>query len=269
MTYDTGQGKGFEFMNILAIDTSTKYFCLAIANADKILTSFCEPLGRDLSRLIMPIISQQLKVAKLAISEIGCFAVGLGSGSFTGLRIGVSTIKGFCLGLNKPAVGISSLDLIARNARCNYEADRIKQSCIVCPIIDAKRLLVYSAIYTSYQLSVISHQFGKNKLKLKSRYFLMPIKELLRNFSSLSAGRVRERSEKVVFLGDGIFLYRAEIEKKLGVRAVFLEEQFWYPRPENLFNLAKEKIVKKEWMDARKIVPVYLYPKECQVNKSS
>lgn len=230
-------------MNILAIDTSTKYFSLTIGSADKILTSFYEPLGRDLSRLILPVIVKQLKIAKLAISEIDCFAVGLGPGSFTGLRIGISTIKGFCLGLSKPVAGIVSLDTLALGIEGSGQGE------LICPIMDAKRALVYSAIYT----------YAKNGLKLKSRYFLVPIKELLKNFKP---------GDKAVFLGDGLPLYRLEIEKKLGIRASFLEEEFWYPWPANLYNLAREKIAKKSWTDAQKIVPLYLYPKECQVKNS-
>ena len=225
-------------MNILAIDTSSKYFYLAIAEDDKIRVSICRPSGRELSRMIIPLIEKALKKAGLSLEDIDYFACGLGPGSFTGLRVGLAVIKGFAFSLNKPVAGIVSLDVIA-GSQSNFSG-------YVCPVVDARRSLVYSAIYRA-----------KNGiLKREGRYLLVPLKELLAKLK----GR-----DKVIFLGDGLSLYRGDIEKELGLRAHFVDEGFWYPKPENLLRLAREKIKNREIADLDKLVPFYMYPKECQI----
>ncbi len=226
-------------MNILAIDTSTKYFCLVIAKDKDILVRYHKPLGRELSRLIIPIIDKCLKKTGLALKDIDFLAVGLGPGSFTGLRIGLATIKGFALALKKPVIGINSLDVLAYSA-----GDEDKD---ICPLVDAKRALVYSAIY---------RKDGANRRR-KSRYLLVGINELL--------GYIKKET---VFLGDAIMLYRVKIDNRLRQKAYFEKEDNWYPRPEFLLALALEKIKNKEFKDAVKIVPLYLYPKDCQVRNT-
>ncbi|MDO8749482.1 MAG: tRNA (adenosine(37)-N6)-threonylcarbamoyltransferase complex dimerization subunit type 1 TsaB [Candidatus Omnitrophota bacterium] len=227
-------------MNILAIDTSSKYFYLAIAEDDKIKVNICPPSGRELSRMIIPLIERALKKARLSLKDIDCFACGLGPGSFTGLRVGLAVIKGFAFSLNKPVVGIISLDCLA-GSQSDFPG-------YVCPIVDARRSLVYSAIYRA-----------KNGiLKREGRYLLVPLKEL---FAKLK-GRAN-----IIFLGDGLSLYRDDIKKEFGLRAHFADEGFWYPRPENLLKLAREKIRNREIADLDKLVPFYMYPKECQIKE--
>ena len=239
-------------MNILAIDTSSKYFSLAITRDDILVSRVYEPLGRELSRQIIPTIEKALKKSGLALKHIDYFACGLGPGSFTGLRVGLATIKGLAFSLNKPIVGVGSLDIIAHSPRNKAglptglptgEAGRI------CPLVDARRSLVYSALFC----------IENGQLKRKSRYLLIPIKELLAKFNPQA---------KVLFSGDGLLLYRDDIEKKLKASASFAEESFWYPLPENLLFLAREKIANKEFSDLHTIVPLYLYPKECQIANS-
>ena len=224
-------------MNILAIDTSSKYICLAIAEDDKILAKFHKPLGAKLSRLIMPVIDRALKKSGLSIKRIDYFTVGLGPGSFTGLRVGLATIKGLAFSLNKPITGVASLDTIARSAH--------KFTGCICPVVDAKRSLVYSAIY----------KLKNGQLRRRSRYMLISVKELLKKF---------KRKDKIFFLGDGLLLYRNEIAGKLGGSANFADENSWYPKPENLIAIAREGM---ELDNPDKIVPLYLYPKECQISQ--
>lgn len=228
-------------MNILAIDTSSKYFYLAIAEDDKIKVSICKPSGRDLSRIIIPLIEKALKKAGLSLGDIDYFACGLGPGSFTGLRVGLAVIKGFAFSLDKPVAGIVSLDAIA-GSQSNFSG-------YVCPVVDARRSLVYSAIYRAKD----------GVLKRKGRYLLVPLKELFLRLKGQA---------KIIFLGDGLSLYRDEIKKEFGSRAHFADENFWYPDLENLLRLAREKIKNKETMDSGKLVPFYMYPKECQIKKS-
>lgn len=241
-------------MNLLAIDTSSKYFCLAVAKGDTIVAQFHKPLGAKLSRLILPTIDKALKKSGISIRRINYFAVGLGPGSFTGLRVGLATIKGLAFFLRQPIIGIVSLDALARSMNkfdglttltINPQASRRIEG-YICPIVDAKRRLVYSAIYSV-----------NGKLRRRSKYLLAPIEGLLKEIG---------KKHKVFFLGDGISLYHRDITKKLGKAAIFADESFWYPKPENLIALAREKIKNREFDNPDKIVPLYLYPKECQIN---
>jgi tRNA threonylcarbamoyladenosine biosynthesis protein TsaB len=227
-------------MNLLAIDTSTKYFSLAVARDDKIIARFHKPIGPELSRLILPIIDRQLKKAGIPLHKIDCFAVGLGPGSFTGLRVGIAAIKGLAFAKALPVAGIVSLDMLARSLAK-------RDGAYICPIIDAKRKLIYSALYRCGE-----------PLKRIGKYLLVSAEGLLKAIG---------KRDKVLFTGDAISLYRNEIAGKVGGAAVFAEESLWYPGPRELVSLAWEKIRNKELGNPDKIVPLYLYPKECQVSR--
>lgn len=227
-------------MNLLAIDTSTKYFSLAIAKDDKITAQFHRPIGERLSRLILPIIDRQLKKAGIPFRKIDCLAAGIGPGSFTGLRVGIAAIKGLAFARCLPVAGIISLDALALT-----QAKR--DGAYICPIVDAKRKLIYSALYRS-----------DSSLRRIRRYLLVSVEDLLKTIG---------KRHRVFFLGDAIALYRKEITGKLGSAAVFAEESFWYPRPQELVMSAREKIKNKELDNPDSIVPLYLYPKECQVSR--
>ena len=248
-------------MNILAIDTSSKYLCLSIAKDDKLVAGMRRPFARELSGKIIPSIDAALKQSKLSLQAIDYFGIGLGPGSFTGLRIGLAAVKGLIFPFRKPIIGVGSLDLLAR-AVSNHSG-------LVCPIVDARRSLVYAAIY----------KMTDRHLMRKSRYLLVSVEKLL---SSLKG------KDEVVFLGNGLNLYTDEIKKKLGSLAILADESLWYPREEALMSSVKEKInasaalsidterrrsiKNKEFSDLspegdlHKLVPLYLYPKECQVN---
>ena len=223
-------------MNILAIDTSSKFISLVIARDGNILVRFFEPLGRELSAKLVPVIDSSLKKAKLSLANIDYFGAGLGPGSFTALRIGLAAMKGLVFPFNKPIAGVSSLDVLAGS---------IKEEGIVCPVVDARRGLVYSAIYEA------------NAIR-RGRYLLVTIEELLK--------RIKIK-KKITFLGDALPLYQGIIRDKLGKRCEFAKEDAWYPLPENLLERVREKIRSGKLTDSYKLVPLYLYPKECQVEK--
>ena len=125
-------------MKILALDTSTPNFSLAFS-ADGFLAERNIMLGNLLSEQIVPVVESFLKEKNTSIKEMDGFCVGLGPGSFTGLRIGLAVAKGFALALGKPLIGISSLDILAMNA---FEyGERI------CVLTDAKREKLYAAIF--------------------------------------------------------------------------------------------------------------------------
>ena len=102
-------------MKILAIDTSTKAGSVCLLNNDEIIGELYFNLEKTHSERILPIIDYLLKFSKTDINEIDLFVSGIGPGSFTGIRIGLSIAKGFSFALKKPLIGVSSLDALAND----------------------------------------------------------------------------------------------------------------------------------------------------------
>jgi tRNA threonylcarbamoyladenosine biosynthesis protein TsaB len=231
-------------MKILGIDTSTNFLCIGFYNKGKIYT-YRLKADRKHSVLLVPTIKRIIDSLKIKCTSIDYFAVGLGPGSFTGIRIGLSVIKGLALATNKSVVGISSLDIIAANAlRANYSG--FKRPLFwdkICPIIDAKRNLVYSAFY----------RIEGDALQRVTAYKLISIQELVKNLPA-----------KVVCLGDGLGVCEKEL-RRVSKKAILLEKDFWYPQPISIIELAQERIKEGKISNAFKLKPIYLYPKECQV----
>ena len=224
-------------MKLLSLDTSTKNFSLAVVDGHKTLASQDVILEKILSDSIIPSIQKILKKAKVSISELDGFVVGLGPGSFTSLRVGLATVKGLAFSLRKPVAGVSSLDAIAMNVKGNCPQ--------VCVLSDAKRNLVYACWYEKKDGSI----------KIKSNYLLTSVEDLLK----------KARGE-VALAGDGIQLYKKEIEK-MKLKPIFTDEKLWYPKADQLAVLAFKRFEEQKFDDIHKLVPIYLYPEDCQVQK--
>lgn len=228
-------------MNILAIDTTSRFLCLGIYKQGRVYESNLDLVNKH-SKFLIPKLITLLKKAKISVRDIDYCAVGLGPGSFTGIRIGLSTAKGLAYGLKIPLVGIPTLDILAKNIENSDDV-------LACPVIDAKRALVYSSIY----------KVRKGRIKKVSPYMLVAPLDLLKKFKG---------KEKIVFLGDGLALYKDLIIKKFGPLAVVKENNLWYPRAVNILKIALEMIKKRKFIDVLKVKPIYLYPKECQIRNA-
>ena len=240
-------------MNLLAIDTSTKHFSLAVAKDGKTLRHRGLFLEKVLSDSIMPAIQDILKKAGLTLAQLDGFAVGLGPGSFTSLRVGLSTVKGLAFALQKPVVGISSLDVLALNAepcfagRNPERRRRISGDGQICVACDAKRNMVYACLY----------QKKGGVLKRKSKYLLTEIKNVLKQIKG-----------ETTFIGDGVPLFREAIENAAGIKPRFAGEKQMYPQAKHLAALAFKRFEAKEHDAPERLVPLYLYPEDGQVQTS-
>ncbi|MFA5092876.1 MAG: tRNA (adenosine(37)-N6)-threonylcarbamoyltransferase complex dimerization subunit type 1 TsaB [Candidatus Omnitrophota bacterium] len=221
-------------MKILAIDTTTKILCLGLYIDGKVYEYNLE-VGRNLSQLLATTIQRVVAAAKIKISEIDYFACGLGPGSFTGMRIGLATIKGLSVIKDKPVVGVSSLDVLALNAPVTER--------LIVTALDARRELIYCSAY----------QYVKGLLKRKSDYSLLNLKEFLQKFKS-----------KSIMLGDALALYGDKISAQTK-GTVLLDKDYGKLNAHNLVTLALAKIKAKQFSSALNIKPIYLYPKECQI----
>ena len=213
-------------MIILAIDTSTDFLGLVILRDGKILAKCHMKANRKHSILLVPTIDKLLRRARLKIKDVDCFAISVGPGSFTGLRIGVTVVKGLAYTLKKPIVAVPTLDVIAGNAK-NFAG-------IICPVLDARKKKVYACLYRSD---------GKEVVRI-SKYLLLPIEDLLKK---------TQKYDKVLFLGDTI--------PGPGPGIGF----HWYPKAEVVARLAVEYFRKKKFVKPQALEPMYLYSKECDI----
>lgn len=126
-------------MITLAIDSTAKAASAALLSDNTVIAEYTQNTGHTHSETMLPMAEAVMKAAGVTPDAIDLFAISAGPGSFTGVRIGISLIKGLCFGKNKPIAALSSMDTLARN----LEGFRG----IVCPVMDARRNQVYTAIF--------------------------------------------------------------------------------------------------------------------------
>lgn len=174
-------------MNILAVDTSGIVASVAIANKDKILGEINLNYKQNHSVTIMPIIDNLLKMLEMDLENIDYFAFSKGPGSFTGLRIGASTVKAMAHALDKKIITISTLEAMAYNI--------IDSSRFIVPIIDAKAERVFTDIYKN-ENGILKSILGEQ---------VTTIKELL--------SYILDNNIEPIFLGDGSIAYKNIIKE--------------------------------------------------------
>ena len=126
-------------MIVLAVDTSSPYCSVCIHDGNEIIAMRTLDDGMTHSESLLPLIDSLLCESRLTLRDIELFAASSCPGSFTGVRIGVSAIKGLAFGSNKPCVGVSTIEALAENLR-GYEG-------IICPVMDARRNQFYNALF--------------------------------------------------------------------------------------------------------------------------
>ena len=175
-------------MLILGIDSSAKTASAAVFDCEdnKILSEINSGGSVSHSENLLPMIDYALKTAGVCVSDINLFAAANGPGSFTGIRIGVATIKGLAFG-GSDCIGVSSLQVLAYNF---YPA--VCSDILILPVIDARRKQVYNAVF-DYNLEYIKPER------------IITIDELERELNINYAGK------KIIFTGDGADLCYSEI----------------------------------------------------------
>lgn len=212
-------------MNILAIDTSALTATAAVLSDDTVLGEISTSTALTHSQTIMPMIDELLKKINMDIADIDIFACSVGPGSFTGLRIGIGTIKGLAYGLGKLVIGVSTLEALAHNIAFT--------DCIISPIMDARRGQVYNALY----------RYIDGKLECIEPPRALSVEELC---SSIT--------EKTIFTGDGVKVHREKIMQLLGEKALFAPPHHVAQRAGSVAFAA----LGKEAVDAASLTAVYL-----------
>ena len=126
-------------MLILAFESSARAASVALVEDGRLISQYSQCSGLTHSRTLLPMAEDMLKNAELSLDRVDLFAVAHGPGSFTGIRIGESTVKGLAWAADKPCVGVSTLEAMAWHA--------LAAGGLVCPVMDARRSQVYNALF--------------------------------------------------------------------------------------------------------------------------
>lgn len=219
-------------MKILSVDTSSNICSVAILNNETIL--YEKSLANTLthSENLMPMIQEALQHINISLEEIDLFACSKGPGSFTGIRIGVSTIKAFSDVYPKPAMGISSLEGLVYNIS-NSDVP------FICPLIDAKHSNVYAALFSRTE----------NTYLLKEKY----IADSIENYIEFLKQNYMDQS--ILFIGDGAETYKEIIKNYFPTAQFVKDSSLNLPNSVSIGKAAYSHYLKKE---ASSLSPMYL-----------
>jgi tRNA threonylcarbamoyladenosine biosynthesis protein TsaB len=213
---------------ILSIETATSACSVALHQEGKLLAEANLYKSQSHSKMLKPMIEQVLKVAQCQLSDLKAIAVSKGPGSYTGLRIGTSTAKGLCFALDIPLLSVNTLDALAKQITQTQS-----EAIYLCPMLDARRMEVYCAIYQSD----------------------------LKEVQATEAKIIDEHSfedilvhHKMLFFGDGAEKCRSLLEKNKN--AFFIENI--YPKANAVGELAYQKYQSNSFEDLAYFEPFYL-----------
>lgn len=139
---------------ILNIETSAEYCSVTLADKGTIVDSLTEKEERSHASSLAVIIDEILKKNNCTIQNINAVAISKGPGSYTGLRIGTSTAKGICYGLNTPLIAVDTLKAMSWGAKQKWLEKSRDDNILFCPMLDARRMEIYSALF-DFQLQSI------------------------------------------------------------------------------------------------------------------
>lgn len=177
-------------MKILGIESSSLVASAAVVTDDITTAEYTVNFKKTHSQTLLPMIDAIAAMLELDLNTLDAIAVSGGPGSFTGLRIGSATAKGLGLALQKPLIHVPTVDAMAFNL---YGA-----AALICPIMDARRNQVYTGLY-----------HYRKEFEVAAAAFIADIRQLINELNG--------RGEPVVFLGDGVPVYREVIRTELTV----------------------------------------------------
>lgn len=219
-------------MKVLAVDTSTMVAGVAIMEDNKLLGEYLLNHKKTHSQKLMPMLDNIMKELELKPTDIDLYAASTGPGSFTGLRIGVTTIKSIAYGAKKPVIGIPTLDALAFNIPLS--------EALICPIIDARNNQVYTSIY----------KWEKDTQVKLTEYLGIPVTELVQ--------LIKGKNQKVIFTGDGVEMHRDFFKNELGENCDFAPGSLQLQRASSVAYLALERAGEEGVESSFDLVPFYL-----------
>ena len=219
-------------MKVLAIDTSGANCSVAIINEEKVICDFNLSIGTTHSETLLPMVDEVCKASKIDLSDVDVLACGIGPGSFTGLRIGIATIKGFALAQNKPVIGVPTLDALANNIAA-FDG-------YVCSVLDARNNNVYAGIF--------KHE--NEKVILQDDYITEDLDTLIEI--------LKLKNEKIMFVGDGAVSFKQQFKDALQEKALFAPIHLNNQLSSSVAKAALVRALENDFDNADTLNPMYL-----------
>ncbi|WP_010246732.1 tRNA (adenosine(37)-N6)-threonylcarbamoyltransferase complex dimerization subunit type 1 TsaB [Acetivibrio cellulolyticus] len=219
-------------MKVLAIDTSTVVAAVALMDGEKLLGEYSLNNKKTHSQKLMVMVKEILTDLEIKPADIDVFAASIGPGSFTGLRIGVTTAKAMAYATSKPVIGVPTLDALAYNV--------VTSSLIICPILDARNNQVFTALYETKD----------NKIERITEYIGVPVSELVQI--------IKEKNRKVIFTGDAIDLHKDFFISELDGNCEFAPLSVRLQRASSVAEIALKMAKDGKTESSFELVPFYL-----------
>ena len=228
-------------MKILAIDTSTRVGSIAVVEGPLLKAQQILNISATHNQRLLPGIERILADTGWSLDDLDGFAVSIGPGSFTGLRIGLSIVKGFAWATGKPLAAVPTLDALAVNVSCVPHK--------ICPILDARKGEVYTAVYRRGDEGIPQ--------RLTSYMVIKP------------AELVALISETTVIVGDGLLSYGDYLKRELGNRLVLPSPHLNVIHASSVAWLGWHKLRSGESEDVSSCTPLYVRPSEAELKMKS
>lgn len=228
-------------MLILAVDCATPVAGIALSDGEKIMAEYSLNSKRPHSENFMPMIDKCLQDCSCSLRDLDAIAITSGPGSFTGIRIGMATVKGLSLGSGVPIIAISTLEALAFNL--------VLSDYLVCPVLNARKNEIYTAAY----------DVQGTEPKILWGPAACPPQVMAEAVNDLAAQR-----PGVVLLGDGYQPYQEMFHTILGSRLVEVPLHFMLPRASSIAVLAMVRLKQGEIENVHAIRPFYIRLSEAE-----
>jgi tRNA threonylcarbamoyladenosine biosynthesis protein TsaB len=222
------------------VETSTLMGGVALLDGDSLAGECRLNLAVTHSERLLVAVDHLLAARGWRLGDLGLLAVAMGPGSFTGLRIGVSTMKGLAFATGTPLVGVPTLDALAWTLPFASPA--------VCPLLDAKKGEVYTALYRT----------ETGRLERLSDYRAQPPEAWAEELA-------RSETGPIVFLGDGVTPYAPILARVLGDRACFAPPSHRLPSAATVGELGQRILARGETVDPATLIPLYVRRSEAEL----
>jgi tRNA threonylcarbamoyladenosine biosynthesis protein TsaB len=217
---------------ILCIETATEICSVAIAKDGQTIALAEDKLGNNHASLLHILVQKALDIAGITLQNLNAIAVSKGPGSYTGLRVGVSSVKGYCYALQIPMIAINTLQSLANG----YLTNNPDYKGLICPMIDARRMEVYCALFDNQLAEILPTQ-----AKIIDEHSFQ--EELIKN--------------EIVFIGNGAEKCNAKFEYSSRLSGTKFEIGY-VCNASFMSSLAQEAFDKKQFEDVAYFEPFYL-----------
>ena len=219
-------------MIILSLETSSPVASLALTDDDDTLSEISLDSGLTHSRTLLPEIKNMLDRSGISVPDLSLLTVGLGPGSFTGLRIGLAAAKGLAFAAEKPLVGVPTLDAMAGSAS--------RESTIICPVVDARKGQVYASLYR------MDRNEGPRRLTAPDAYDASTLASII--------------EEETLFFGLGLKALGRKFEA--GLAGLFRRgpRELDYPSASAVARIGRRLFLSGVESDPSRITPLYVRP---------